>query len=927
MTPTDFLKTWCGETGPFSVGAIDPDDTSKDGHAWLTTRDLAEVEHFVKTQADLKRNIYLQINVCRPNIGSLRAQRAHIVAAQCVHVEIDPPDGVDSPESLQNWQAEQFEHLTSDAYWRSLQIPKPTGVIFSGTGYVALWRLPEQLVLWRGEPLEQDPHLIEAIESRNRWLIENLGGDPQSVDVSRLLRLPGTLNWPNASKRAKGRTEPVLAEVIELDMEHTVSLGLMPASARDVRTSTGPVELPKFEGAPADEQLLEAAELLGKSWAPPGQRHDAHLALAGALAKAGWPEELIASFAEAVAEEAEPGSGQYDRRLKFAQQSVAKAKAGVAIKGWPSLIPHVGEDVVRDVRRLLGFPDYIEDDPDFTAALEQASPFEKLDDTVTYEMVVSDVRAMKNKLARRSDPDDVWTAKVLGKVLASTPLASDGEETPKQALCRAALTVVRAVRKGTSPEQIVSLLHGSASIDGLAQELPSIVDGALEFAARKQKAELPPEEFRLDDDGVPIAKNQHNIRVALRKCDVTFKYNLFAEREIVCLPDGSEETVEDHHIKTLRNRFEREFNFCPEKDFLFDTCEVIARENAFHPVREYLESCPPDVPLTDICETWLIRFAGAPDTPYVRAVSRIVLVAAVRRIRQPGCKFDEMLILETPEQGKNKSTALRMLVPNEEWFTDDFSLHADDSRRMIETMVGHWIIEAAELKDMARAGSDALKSFLSRREDKARMAYARKTTTRKRQCIIIGTVNEREYLKDPTGNRRFWPVRIQQFDVGALVAARDQIWAEAARLDREHPEEEYIRLDPSLYAAAAAEQSERQIADPYIERLENAGLDQVVGAIQFNDIARLFGHEERVPSAAEQARIVAALHTLGWSKKRLRFGGKQGTYYIRGDESRRVLFKLNGSGMTGWQLKPVTEGHEAVVPEQHSSESQTPTTN
>ena len=204
----------------------------------------------------------------------------------------------------------------------------------------------------------------------------------------------------------------------------------------------------------------------------------------------------------------------------------------------------------------------------------------------------------------------------------------------------------------------------------------------------------------------------------------------------------------------------------------------------------------------------MISYGSAKDTPYVRAVGAITLIAAVRRVRQPGCKFDEMLILES-EQGTEKSVALETLAVNSEWFSDDLPLSAD-GKRVIEQTRGRWIIEAAELSGMRKADVEHLKAMLSRRTDRARLSYGRMTTEKRREFIVVGTTNEKTYLKDLTGNRRFWPVEVK-FNIHTLRRDRDQLWAEAAVREAQG---ESIRLDPKLWKDAADEQKERTVEEP-----------------------------------------------------------------------------------------------------------------
>lgn len=192
-------------------------------------------------------------------------------------------------------------------------------------------------------------------------------------------------------------------------------------------------------------------------------------------------------------------------------------------------------------------------------------------------------------------------------------------------------------------------------------------------------------------------------------------------------------------------------------------------------VRDYLDDLVWDQkPRID---RWLVDYAGAEDKPYVRAVGRAVLVAAVRRARMPGCTFDAMMILEGP-QGIGKTSALRILAIDESWFGDDFP--TSDARALMEQATGRWIIEASELRALGRGDVAALKACLSRTVDEARVPYATKVTRVPRQFVVVGTTSATDYLRDSTGNRRLWPVRVARFDLDRLRADRDQLWAEAS---------------------------------------------------------------------------------------------------------------------------------------------------
>jgi len=218
--------------------------------------------------------------------------------------------------------------------------------------------------------------------------------------------------------------------------------------------------------------------------------------------------------------------------------------------------------------------------------------------------------------------------------------------------------------------------------------------------------------------------------------------------------------------------------------------------NAHASVTDYLDSLVWDG--TPRLDRWLIDCAGADDTSQVREASRKTLIAAVRRARYPGCHFDQMLILEGP-QGCGKSTLLRELAVKEAWFTDDLPLRGY-TRRLMEATAGKWIVEVSELKGMGKGDVSALKAYLSRRQDEARLAYDHKNTRVLRQFVLIGTTNETAgYFRDETGNRRCWPVSVKSFDLHRLRADRDQLWAEASEAEALG---ESIRPDPSLYEAA-----------------------------------------------------------------------------------------------------------------------------
>ena len=311
------------------------------------------------------------------------------------------------------------------------------------------------------------------------------------------------------------------------------------------------------------------------------------------------------------------------------------------------------------------------------------------------------------------------------------------------------------------------------------------------------------------------------------------------------------------------------FRFYPKQGFFRTVIDDTARLNSFHPVRDYLDTLKWDgVPRID---KWLTTYGGAASSPYVDAVGALMLIAAVRRVRQPGCKFDEAVVLESP-QGTNKSSALRVMAVKEEWFSDNLPLYAK-GKEVIELLAGHWIMEAGELSGMKRADIEHLKAFFSRQVDEARMAYGHYPIRAPRQGIIVGTTNDEEYLRDLTGNRRIWPIRVKRFDIEALARDRDQIWAEAATREAAGAS---IRLDPALYKDAARQQAARTTEDPFYESL-HAALEGQKGKITSEQVWDILGVPTHLRGQDQAKRVTSAMRRLGWKrpKNRLIKDGKK----------------------------------------------------
>ena len=236
-----------------------------------------------------------------------------------------------------------------------------------------------------------------------------------------------------------------------------------------------------------------------------------------------------------------------------------------------------------------------------------------------------------------------------------------------------------------------------------------------------------------------------------------------------------------------------------------------ADDRSYHPVREFLDALPQwdRVPRVD---TLLIDYLGADDTPYVRAVTRKTLCGAVCRVLSPGCKFDTMLVLNGP-QGVGKSTLISRLAGD--WFSDSLNLSDTKDKTAAEKLQGYWIMEIGELAGLKKAEVETLRSFLSRQNDIYRASFGKRATPHLRQCVFFGTTNaEKGYLRDTTGNRRFWPVKTPGGSrKHSWELSNDdirQIWAEVLVYVKAG---ERLYLDGKMEDTAKSEQREAMESD------------------------------------------------------------------------------------------------------------------
>lgn len=246
---------------------------------------------------------------------------------------------------------------------------------------------------------------------------------------------------------------------------------------------------------------------------------------------------------------------------------------------------------------------------------------------------------------------------------------------------------------------------------------------------------------------------------------------------------------------------------------------------------------------------------------YIAAAGKRWMISAVARALSPGCKVDTALVL-VGEQGIGKSTLGKILAYRDEWFSD--ALPPVHSKEASDHIRGKWLIEFGEMATHSRSDAEEFKAFMTRREEKFRPPYGRREIEYPRRCVFFGTSNKDAFLKDDTGNRRFWPVVVTKVDFGAVEEDVDQLWAEAVWL---FDQGERWHMDAAEAALAAGQQEAFMIVDERAEllrqKLKGESKITVLDALHLMDM----GREKR-----DQNEMGGMLRSIGWRKRHTKTG-------------------------------------------------------
>jgi putative DNA primase/helicase len=320
------------------------------------------------------------------------------------------------------------------------------------------------------------------------------------------------------------------------------------------------------------------------------------------------------------------------------------------------------------------------------------------------------------------------------------------------------------------------------------------------------------------------------------------------------------------------------------KNTVIDAMLSVASDNPYNPLQDYLNDLRWDG--SERIDQWLTDCLGAEDSPFVRAVGRKFLISAVARAMAPGCKVDTMLVLEGA-QGIGKSQTLQALA--EPWVLEELSdMKSKDGKQDIQ---GHWLVEVSELDAMKRNEIETVKAFITKQVDTFRPSYGRFSKPHERQCVLVGTTNSDSYLRDHTGNRRFWPVCCKNVDLKALRHDRDQLWAEALAAYRQG---ERWWLEGEETVMAQEEQAFRFEHDVWQDAvnkwLAETTKPRVTGLDIMEHCLDLPRNQQNVVTGRRVSQIMAQ---AGWqrAKKRLSQKGRDG-------QSRKVYEWINPNIIT-----------------------------
>jgi predicted P-loop ATPase len=480
--------------------------------------------------------------------------------------------------------------------------------------------------------------------------------------------------------------------------------------------------------------------------------------------------------------------------------------------------------------------------------------------------------------------DDIPTQERFLRYLKTAPLAIEGQHGDRTTFAVAAIAHDFGLHPDIALQLMVEHYNERCEPPWAFGELKTKVYNAYRYSADVAGAKsvenqfervLPVQtaaDFRLNQRGEPFNTVYNTVTAFNVVMPESLALNVWTEDIIFIKPapwHAPDEIVhywDDAESARLKYYLGRERHFEPKSQNIEEALVTVGRQHKFHPIKRELESYVWDG--TPRLKDWLVNYLGVEDIAYTRSVGLKVLVAAIKRLYEPGCKFDYIMVLEGV-QGIGKSRAISIL--GGEYYGDiDINLHSKDT---IEIMRRLWIIEAAEMETHRRNETQAMKAFLSRNVDMFRVPYAKRSKAFPRQSIFIGTINPEKdddigWLKDTTGNRRYWPIRCGRIDIDKLRIVRNQLWAEALVFYKKGTPIHFEDIE--IERQATLEQDKRMGSDPWYERIVEwlyTGMGREKDMVTASQIyCDCLGGKQVMCNINEKKRIAGIMRSLKWDK-------------------------------------------------------------
>ena len=808
----EFLKL-LRPRGPWVLSAIVPDGAIET----ITAKTEGDISAFVSKHSG-KRNLYYSVNPTRTAL-TRKAAKTDIAAIEYLPADLDPK--ANEPSEAKARFLAELEQLQ----------PAPTAIVDSGNGIQVLMKLAAPIAL--AEPVittdkdgkaakvfpEETAKQVADIENRVKLLMETLGSVAGTQNIDRILRLPGTINLPNAKKLREGR-------------------GACPT--RLIKFNGATCTLDDFPDA-AGPQADSANTGTGTNSAGAGNAGSAGAGSAGA---------------------GNAGAGRQSADIDWAKVDQHA--------GWLTGVDVLPMDFSLKGRMIVAHGGNI---CDLNFDLRQAGLLTK--------------------------PYGTWSA--VSFALAAI-FKNDGRFSNEQIAdalmcdleCNHHITKMKdGNAKRRAVERLIQRSHD------MGQQAMARAAGAPDWRER-----------RLDGSPIP---SMHNARLAITAIGVECSYDTFHDKMLFGYADDTTRhivaqilgDVSDNGILSLRRLLSDRFGFDLTDKHVRDAVISLALEHCFDPVADMLAEAKANWDGVERLNRMAPDYLSCEDMPLNRACVRKTMIAAVARVRQPGCKFDTILVLESPE-GFNKSTAWKVLA-GEENFSDE-KIIGKESREVQEQLSAVWIHENADLAGLKKTEVETVKAFASRQIDRARPAYGHFLRKQPRHSIEIGTTNSSEYLQSQTGNRRFWPMLVlKAIDLEKLKRDRLQLWGEAAHYQSKG---ESLTLDESMWAAAGVEQEKRRVKDPWeavlthipevvedkkwddkLERYVTTNIHFIINCVGDQErvaTSEILAHVLNVPIAqqttAHTMRLANVMKVLGWqraSNGKVSINGHQMRGYFR----------------------------------------------